>query len=86
MPEPLQSVQQLDFIPPQDVFPSPADWRDETLYFLLPDRFSDGPEQSRLLLDRRNLAAAPPATSGRNRAPSGGRAGRCEGFGPNSAT
>jgi hypothetical protein len=29
--------------------PSPADWRDETLYFLLPDRFSDGQEESRLL-------------------------------------
>jgi hypothetical protein len=22
--------------------PSPVDWRDEVLYFLLPDRFSDG--------------------------------------------
>src|SRR5262249_61206189 len=41
--------------------PSPADWRDETLYFLLPDRFSDGQEQSRPLLDRNNLAAARPA-------------------------
>ncbi len=25
-------------------FPSPMDWRDEVLYFLLPDRFSDGNE------------------------------------------
>lgn len=41
--------------------PSPADWRDETLYFLLPDRFSDGQEQSRPLLDRRNPASARPA-------------------------
>jgi hypothetical protein len=24
--------------------PSPSDWRDEVLYFLLPDRFSDGQE------------------------------------------
>src|SRR5262245_61426504 len=39
-------------------FPSPADWRDETLYFLLPDRFSDGKEQTRPLLDRSDLAAA----------------------------
>jgi glycosidase len=38
--------------------PSPADWRDEILYFLLPDRFSDGGESRRPLLDRRNLAAA----------------------------
>jgi glycosidase len=41
--------------------PSPADWRDETLYFLLPDRFSDGQEQTRPLLDRSNLTAARPA-------------------------
>ena len=40
--------------------PSPADWRDEVLYFLLVDRFSDGNEASRTLLDRSNLAAARP--------------------------
>src|SRR5262249_61913089 len=39
---------------------TPADWRDETLYFLLPDRFSDGREATRPLLDRRNLTAARP--------------------------
>ncbi|HEY9665593.1 MAG TPA: alpha-amylase family glycosyl hydrolase [Coleofasciculaceae cyanobacterium] len=33
-------------------FPSPFDWRDEVLYFLLPDRFSDGNEASRPLLTR----------------------------------
>jgi glycosidase len=33
-------------------FPSPIDWRDELLYFLLPDRFSDGNEASRSLLTR----------------------------------
>ena len=41
-------------------FPSPADWRDEVLYFLLPDRFSDAAEASRPLLDRSDLAAARP--------------------------
>lgn len=41
--------------------PSPADWRDEVLYFLLPDRFSDGCEATRPLLDRRDLRAARPA-------------------------
>lgn len=41
-------------------FPSPADWRDEVLYFLLPDRFSDGGEAGRPLLDRANLTAARP--------------------------
>ncbi len=34
-------------------FSSPADWRDEVLYFLLPDRFSD--ETNPPLLDRSNL-------------------------------
>ena len=43
-------------------FPSPADWRDEVLYFLLPDRFSDGGEASRPRLDRANLPAARPAS------------------------
>jgi glycosidase len=33
-------------------FPGPADWRDQVLYFLLPDRFSDGGEASRPLLTR----------------------------------
>ena len=42
--------------------PSPVDWRDEVLYFLLPDRFSDGRESSRPLLTReriRSLRQAP---------------------------
>ena len=41
--------------------PSPVDWRDEVLYFLLVDRFSDGREATRPLLDRNNRAAARPA-------------------------
>ena len=36
-------------------FPSPVDWRDEVLYFLLPDRFSDGKEESRPLLSRAEI-------------------------------
>jgi glycosidase len=42
-------------------FPSPGDWRDEVLYFLLPDRFSDAREAQRPLLDRGNRNAARPA-------------------------
>jgi glycosidase len=38
-------------------FPSPADWRDEVLYFLLPDRFSDGQETTRPLLTRGEIAS-----------------------------
>ena len=37
--------------------PSPDDWRDEVLYFLLPDRFSDGQEHTRPLLDRTQVSA-----------------------------
>jgi glycosidase len=44
----------------QRYHPSPADWRDEVLYFLLVDRFSDGGEDGRPLLDRRDLPAARP--------------------------
>lgn len=45
----------------QRYYPSPADWRDEILYFLLVDRFSDGQEHTRPLLDRANRAAARPS-------------------------
>jgi glycosidase len=39
------------------VHSSPQDWRDEVLYFLLPDRFSDGQEHTRHRLDRAHLGA-----------------------------
>ncbi|MGH9833094.1 MAG: alpha-amylase family glycosyl hydrolase [Blastocatellia bacterium] len=55
------SVRDINLPRRERYHPSPADWRDETLYFLLPDRFSDGQEQTRPLLDRRNLASARPA-------------------------
>lgn len=42
-------------------YPSPTDWRNEVLYFLLPDRFSDGGENRRPLLDWRNPSGARPA-------------------------
>ena len=39
-------------------YPSPVNnWQDETLYFLLPDRFSDGQEAGRTMLDRTQLAS-----------------------------
>ena len=44
----------------QSYHSSPVDWRDEVLYFLLIDRFSDGQETSRELLDRTKLASARP--------------------------
>ncbi|MEU4544724.1 alpha-amylase family glycosyl hydrolase [Nonomuraea dietziae] len=59
----------------QGYHPSPSDWRDEVIYFLLPDRFSDGREGDRPLLDRSDLWTARPqgwrwdrwARSGRER-------------------
>ena len=42
-----------------EYFASPFDWRDEVLYFLLPDRFSDGRESSRPLLTRADVALLP---------------------------
>lgn len=43
-----------DLSPRGPVHPSPIDWRDQTIYFLLPDRFSDGNEAQRPLFDRAN--------------------------------
>jgi glycosidase len=60
---PLAPARLTDFTLPrrERYHPSPSDWRDEILYFLLPDRFSDGREDTRPLLDRSNLNAARPA-------------------------
>ncbi len=55
------SVRAVDLPRRERFFPSPADWRDEVVYFLLPDRFSDGKEGTRPLLDRRQLAQARPS-------------------------
>ena len=44
----------------ESFYPSPADWRDEIIYFLLPDRFSDGQETGRPLLDPTNRMAFRP--------------------------
>lgn len=39
MPNRLSSIKQLNCTPQGKVFPSPADWRDVFMYFLLVDRF-----------------------------------------------
>jgi glycosidase len=41
-------------------FPSPSDWRDEVIYFLLPDRFSDNRENTRPMLDPSNRLTCRP--------------------------
>ena len=58
------SLQDLDYPRYRHYYMSPVDWRDEVLYFLLVDRFSDGREDKRKLLDRSQLAAARPASPG----------------------
>lgn len=38
----FHSLQELDFTPRGAVYPSPTDWREQFIYFLLVDRFNDG--------------------------------------------
>jgi glycosidase len=40
-----KSLDNVDFKPQGEVFPSPIDWRDHFIYFLLVDRFNDGKER-----------------------------------------
>jgi glycosidase len=44
----------VDLTPRGRVFSSPTTWRDQILYFLLPDRFSDAKEEKCPLFDRQN--------------------------------
>jgi glycosidase len=58
LPQALTGVE----LPRRTTFhPSPVDWRDQVLYFLLVDRFSDGGEAARPVIDRGNLARDRPA-------------------------
>ena len=59
LPRPA-SVREISLPRRESYHPSPSDWRDEVLYFLLPDRFSDGREAGRPQLDRTNPGAARP--------------------------
>ena len=58
------SVRELLLPRREKYHPSPSDWRDEVLYFLLPDRFSDGQENSRPLLDRNTCLLRAPQDFG----------------------
>src|SRR5262245_54333030 len=55
------SIRPVDLPRREPYYPSPVDWRNEVLYFLLPDRFSDGNESARPLLNRSHLGGARPA-------------------------
>lgn len=77
------SIENVELPRREAYYPSPVDWRNEVLYFLLPDRFSDGQETSKPLLDRSDFPAARPvgfdwgawAESGSNRFQGGTIAG-----------
>ena len=51
---PPRALSNADLSPRGRVFPSPINWRDQILYQLLPDRFSDAREMERPLFDRTN--------------------------------
>jgi glycosidase len=48
------SLNEIDLTPRGRVYPSPRDWRSQILYQLLPDRFSDGEENTRPMFDYRH--------------------------------
>ena len=57
LPRPASIAEARAHWPRRDGYaPSPVDWRDECLYFFLPDRFSDA--RDRPVLDRRRLGEA----------------------------
>jgi glycosidase len=50
--EPPTLLRDASLLPRGAVHPSPVDWRDQILYFLLPDRFCDNQSAARPLFDR----------------------------------
>jgi glycosidase len=56
----VSSLAEVDLRPTGPVHPSPADWADQVLYFLLPDRFSDGREANRPLFNANDADASRP--------------------------
>ncbi|MFN8475670.1 MAG: alpha-amylase family glycosyl hydrolase [Anaerolineae bacterium] len=52
--EPPRTLAEANLTPRGRVFPSPARWRDQIFYQMLPDRFSDGHEDTRPMFDPNN--------------------------------
>ena len=46
-----KSLSEITLHIPKETYPSPRDWRDEILYLIIVDRFSDGKESSRKLYE-----------------------------------
>ncbi|MBN2143259.1 MAG: alpha-amylase, partial [Candidatus Aureabacteria bacterium] len=59
----IQSIHDVDFSPLGEVFPSPQDWRDHFMYFLLVDRFDNNQDP---------IPAYNPASTSRGRDPEEG--------------
>jgi glycosidase len=59
----IESVKAIDFTPHGEVFPSPEDWRDQFIYFLLVDRFDN---------NQNGVPPYDPATAVRGRDPQQG--------------
>jgi len=53
-----KNLSKADLTPRGKPFPSPASWRDQVIYFLLPDRFSDGQEGNHPLYQPGQFQAA----------------------------
>jgi len=51
MPSQLHSITELDYQPARSLHPSPTDWRDQFIYFLLVDRFDDNAPDPQAYLD-----------------------------------
>jgi glycosidase len=64
MPAP-RSAAELDFVPAAPLQPSPEDWRDQFLYFLLVDRFDSGAANIPPYQPGASAPAADPATRNR---------------------
>ena len=60
----VKSVNESDFTPQGEVFPSPSDWRDQFIYFLLVDRFDN---------NQTNIPPYDPTSAPRDRDPRQGR-------------
>ncbi len=60
-----RSVAELDFRPSAPLYPSPEDWRDQFLYFLLVDRFDNGDASVPPYMPGVTTDAADPATRNR---------------------
>lgn len=56
----IESANELVFVPQGHVFPSPSDWRDQFMYFLLVDRFDN---------NQMNISPYDPLSTPRNRDP-----------------